>query len=122
MKRFCLLFILIFSALFAQSPTGKVTLLVTSIQVADTSGSATLNCTLSSANHLQVAIACTAGTAALPAQSLDVSQAGESVTYSLNLTGNAFTGIFTQGAAPATAPAITFQVTANGSPASTGQI
>jgi len=53
----------------------------------------------------------------LPIQTLDVSQAGESVTYSLSLTGNIISGTFVQSNPTGT---LSFSITANGSTAVSG--
>jgi hypothetical protein len=104
--------LLLSSLLLAQTPTGTVTVnTATSIVVSGSNGASPavrLDCTITpNAAKTLVIGACTG----IPVLSLDVSLPGESVTYALNLNGNALTLMFTQSTPAGT---LTFQVAVNG--------
>jgi hypothetical protein len=107
-----LLFLALLLPLKAQTSSINVTSTI-NIQ-ATSSGGNVLNCTISATStKLSVISSCIGFTT----QTLDVSKAGESVTYSLSYLGNIITGVYTQSAPVGT---LGFSITANGSTAVTG--
>ncbi len=109
------LFLVLLIPIKAQTATGVITVAPRSLSVVMTSSSGTiLNCTIT-CNPQRTIV--TSNCVGIPSQTLDVSQAGESVTYSLNLSGNALIGQFTQSSPVGT---LTYSIVANGSTPASG--